>query len=77
MGYYEWNGNGEFQDNRNDRSISPGEVVELPERIVGNHDFVEVDEPPGEGDEITCANEDCSRSVDAEGEFCWQHPLDE
>lgn len=51
MGFYEWRGNGEFLDNRNNRTIEPGEVVELDERVVGNHDFVEVDEPPGDADE--------------------------
>jgi hypothetical protein len=85
MPYYKWNGTGEFRDSRNNRTIAEGEVVELDEKIVGGHDFEEVDEPPGETetpdvdepDEITCAEGDCSRSVDEVGEFCWQHSTDE
>lgn len=77
MGYFKWVGNGDFADNRNDRTISPGEVVELNEHIVGNHDFVEVDEPPGEGDETPeCEESGCSRTVKGGG-FCWQHADDE
>jgi hypothetical protein len=87
MPYYEWRGSGVFHDNRNDRNVEHGEVVELSERVAGGHDFVEVDEPEEEGetptpdddesDEITCADENCSRTVDEEGEKCWQHSDDE
>jgi len=45
MPYYEWRGSGIFQDNRNGRQLEQGDVVELPERVVGNHDFVKVDAP--------------------------------
>ena len=53
MPYYEWRGSGVFQDNRNDREIEHGDVVELPESVVGNHDFVEVDEPEETGETPT------------------------
>lgn len=91
MPYYEWKGDGEFRDNRNDRTIAHGDVVELDAKLVGGHDFQEVDEPPGEveessepesegvedsesePEEITCAEGDCSRTVDEVGMKCWQH----
>lgn len=49
MPYYEWRGDVPFQDHRNDREIEPGDVVELPERVAGNHDFVQT-EPPEQDD---------------------------
>lgn len=45
MPVFEWTGSGEFNDNRNDRVISPGERVELSEDVAGGHrEFVEVDD---------------------------------
>lgn len=79
MPYYEWKGASDFQDNQNDRVIEHGDVVELPERVAGNHDFVEVEapeeevDPQGSDGEITCAEGDCSRTVDEAGMKCWQH----
>lgn len=55
MPYYRWDGSGVFRDSRNDREVAPGDVVELPERVAGGHDFVEVSEeeanPAGDGRE--------------------------
>lgn len=71
MPYYEWRGSGVFRDARNDREIEHGEVVELPERIVGNHDFVVVDEPDnpeGEGGESTDAEGETGGSDADDGE---------
>lgn len=83
MAQYEYRGSGVFQDNRNDREIEPGEVVEIDASLVGNHAFVEVEEPedddnPGGSDtEDECADENCSRTVSG-SEYCWQHePEDE
>lgn len=45
MPTYEYRGQSPFQDNRNDRVIEPGDVVELPASVVGRHAFVEVDDP--------------------------------
>jgi hypothetical protein len=45
MPFYEWRGVGAFQDNLHGREVAPGDVVELSEDVVGNHDFVEVDAP--------------------------------
>ncbi|UBF23368.1 hypothetical protein HATV-3_gp18 [Haloarcula tailed virus 3] len=45
MKHVEWRGSGVFYDYRNDREIEQGEVVELPENVIGSHDFVEVEEP--------------------------------
>lgn len=73
MPHYEWSGEDGFRDSRNDRVVDPGEVVELDESIGGPQpQMVEVDDPT-EDEEITCAEGDCSRSVDEEGQFCWQH----
>lgn len=80
MPTYEYLGNSPFQDNANDRVIEHGDVVELPEEVVGRHSFVEIDEPKedtadSEDDaDLTCAYGDCSRTVDEAGEMCWQHP---
>ena len=42
--------------------------------LVDNHGFEYVDEPEGD-DEYTCAGNggECSRVVDEEGGYCWQH----
>jgi len=67
MPVYEWTGSSVFHDNRNDRTISPGEQVELSEDVAGGHrEFVEV--------EPTDDSEDESESV-AVSEFSgkdWQ-----
>jgi len=50
MPLYEWRGADEFQDNRNDRVIKPGETVELDEHVGGPQPYlVEVEEDDGEG----------------------------
>jgi len=82
MPFVEWRGSGVFQDNRNDRKIEQGEVVELPEYVIGSHDFVEVEEPeevdatPTLDDDDNCSEDGCSRTV-TDAEYCWQHPLEE
>lgn len=48
MPLYRWEGNGVFYNNRTGREVAVGETVELPERVVGNHDFVEVSEEAGD-----------------------------
>ncbi len=76
MSHYEWRGVDSFQDNRNDREIEPGDVVEIDDHVAGpNPGFVEVDEP--EPEEYTCAEGDCSRTVDGPDTFCWQHDPDD
>lgn len=46
MPWYEWRGVSPFNDNRNDRVVEPGAVVELPEHVAGPHpEFVEADAP--------------------------------
>ncbi len=55
MPVYEWQGRGEFRDNRNDRTISPGEQVELDAEIAeGHREFVAVEaaEPEGDGESL-------------------------
>lgn len=37
MPVYEWQGHGDFHDNRNDRTISPGEQVELASEVADPH----------------------------------------
>ena len=51
MPYYEWRGSGVFRDASNNREIEPGDVVELSEKIAGNHDFVAVEAPEDEDSE--------------------------
>jgi len=82
MKHVEWRGSGVFYDYRNDREIEQGEVVELPENVIGSHDFVEVEEPdttdatPTPDDDNNCSEDGCSRTV-TDAEYCWQHPLEE
>ncbi len=77
MPHYEWHGTDSFQDNRNDRVIEPGDIVELDEHVAGPHpEFVEVDEPEDDPEEITCAEGDCSRTVSEADTLCWQHSSD-
>lgn len=54
MASYEWCGAGEFVDNANDRTISPGETVEISAQIAETHpEFREVDadEPENSSEE--------------------------
>jgi hypothetical protein len=52
MPRYKWQGADVFRDNRNDREIEPGEVVELDEHVAGPHpQFSEVEVEADEGDE--------------------------
>lgn len=44
MPTFEWRGDGEFADHANDRTIQPGETVEIDESIArGHREFVEVE----------------------------------
>jgi hypothetical protein len=36
-----------------------------------------IEEVVGEDDDPECADENCSRGVDEEGEYCWQHSDDD
>lgn len=52
MPRYEWTGSRSFDDNANDRTIDPGDVVELDESIAGGHrEFVHVEETSEDSDD--------------------------
>lgn len=80
MPTYKWSGEGTFRDFENGTEVEPGETVELRKAVADGWDDLErvaPDESAAESDEITCAEGDCSRTVDEDGAYCWQHDSDE
>lgn len=83
MPWYRWERGDPFRDHANDRRVTEGEVVELPEAVADPQPgFAAVDEPRNpkgstgeDAEEYTCVGNDgdCSRTVDEEGGRCWQH----
>jgi len=72
-----------------DDDVAPGETFDATDaelRSFGDQieeETIDVDggvvdpDPEGESGEITCADGDCSRTVDEAGDYCWQHPTDD